>query len=78
MSPHEAHEVQTSSTVCSWKDIQLLSVAYLLKTQGPDCVRGVPLDAREYAKVKSELSEHNGNQSHPKRREDCDAKVNER
>ncbi len=39
-------------------DAQLQSVAKLIKTGWPEHLSGVPMDARVYTQVKSELSEH--------------------
>ena len=41
-------------------DAQLQSVAKLIKTGWPEHLSSVPLDAKEYTQVKSELSEHSG------------------
>lgn len=41
-------------------DAELLSVVKLIKKGWPEHLSNVPMDAREYVQVKSELSEHNG------------------
>lgn len=41
-------------------DAQLQSVAKLIKTGWPEHLSSVPLDAKDYVQVKSELSEHSG------------------
>ena len=55
-SSSKMDEIRTATAA----DAELLSVVKLIKKGWPEHLSNVPMDAREYVQVKSELSEHNG------------------